>query len=117
MESVSYYDTNKETFYQGLMLGLCATLDNRFQLTSNKESGDGRYDISLCSKQKEMPGILIELKARNHLNDEQLNKLANEAVQQIKDKKYAAELLSKGITKIIRIGVAFSGKKAKVISE
>lgn len=64
-----------------------------------------------------MPGILIELKARNHLNDEQLNKLANEAVQQIKDKKYENELLSKGITKIIRIGVAFSGKKAKVISE
>ena len=85
MESVSYYDTNKENFYQGLMLGLFATLDNRFQLTSNKESGDGRYEISLCPKQEEMSGILSEPKARNHLNDEQLNKLANEAVQQIKD--------------------------------
>ena len=116
-ESVSYYDTNKENFYQGLMLGLCATLDNRFQLTSNRESGDGRYDISLCPKQKEMPGILIELKAKNHLNDEQLNKLANEAIQQIKDKQYETELLSKGITKVIRIGVAFSDKKAKVVSE
>lgn len=116
LESVSYYDTNKESFNQGLMLGLVVTLNNRFHVTSNKGSGEGRYDISLCPKQKEMPGILIELKARNHLNDEQPNKLAEEAIQQIKDKKYETELLSKGITKIIRIGVAFSGKKAKVIS-
>lgn len=116
-ESVSYYDTNKEISYQGLMLGLCATLDNGFFVTSNRESGEGRYDICLSPKQKEMPGILIELKAKNNLDDEALNKLSKEAIHQIKEKKYEAELLSKGITKILRFGVAFSGKKAKVISE
>ena len=61
-QSVSYYDTAGENFYHGLVLGLCAMLDNRYYITSNRESGKGRYDIQLLPKQKlalknQFPGI------------------------------------------------------------
>ena len=51
------------------MLGLCALLGSAF-VTSNRESGDGRYDIQLKSTQKGLPGILIELKAERNCSDE-----------------------------------------------
>lgn len=57
-----------ENFYHGLVLGLCAILDNRYYITSNREAGEGRYDIQLMPKENtakniNMPGILIELEA------------------------------------------------------
>ncbi|MCC2120028.1 PD-(D/E)XK nuclease domain-containing protein [Waltera acetigignens] len=61
-QSVSFFDTAGENFYHGFMLGLCALMSGTF-VTSNRESGDGRYDIQLKPIRKGMPGILIELKA------------------------------------------------------
>ena len=63
MQSASYYDTVGESFYHGLVLGLCAMMDHRYDITSNRESGEGRYDIQLMPKMKQDPGILIEFKA------------------------------------------------------
>lgn len=112
--SVSYYDTAGENFYHGLMLGLLAMTDNRYKIFSNRESGDGRYDICLIPQQNNLPGIIIELKAVKKYSAEELKKLANDALIQIKDKHYDTRLLQSGITNILNYGVAFSGKHAEV---
>ena len=112
--SVSYYDTAGENFYHGLMLGLLAMTDNRYKIFSNRESGDGRYDICLIPQQNNLPGIIIELKAVKKYSSEELKKLASDALIQIKDKHYDTRLLQSGITNILNYGVAFSGKHAEV---
>ena len=112
-QSVSSFDTAGENFYHGFMLGLCALLGGAF-VTSNRESGDGRYDIQLKPTQKGLPGILIELKAEKNCSDEKLKKLSETALQQINDKKYETELTTAGVRTIYKYGVAFSGKKVEV---
>lgn len=114
MQSVSSYDTVGENFYHGLVLGLCATLDNRFYITSNRESGEGRYDLCLCPKDGKLPGILIELKAAKDCPEDELKELSETALKQINDRKYDTELTTKGIKNIFKYGVAFSGKKVQI---
>ena len=111
--SVSSFDTAGENFYHGFMLGLCALLSNAY-VTSNREAGDGRYDIQLMPKNAALPGILIELKAEKHADAEQLKKLAAVALKQIHDKNYAADMQSHGVKTIYKYGVAFSGKKVEI---
>lgn len=111
--SVSSFDTAGENFYHGFMLGLCALLSNAY-VTSNREAGDGRYDIQLMPKNAVLPGILIELKAEKHADAEQLKKLAAVALKQINDKNYAADMQSHGVKMIYKYGVAFSGKKVEI---
>mgnify|MGYP004513700221 FL=1 len=117
MQSVSSYDTVGENFYHGLVLGLCATLDNRFYITSNRESGEGRYDICLCPKDGKLPGILIELKAAKDCTEDELKQLSEKALTQIDNRKYETELTVKGIRNILKYGVAFSGKKVQITAE
>lgn len=111
--SVSSFDTAGENFYHGFMLGLCALLSNAY-VTSNREAGDGRYDIQLMPKNVALPGILIELKAEKHADAEQLKKLAAIALKQINDKNYAADMQIHGVKTIYKYGVAFSGKKVEI---
>ena len=111
--SVSSFDTAGENFYHGFMLGLCALLRNAY-VTSNREAGDGRYDIQLMPKNAALPGILIELKAEKHADAEQLKKLAAVALKQINDKNYAVDMQSHGVKTIYKYGVAFSGKKVEI---
>lgn len=112
-QSVSCFDTSGENFYHGFMLGLCALLSDSF-ISSNKESGDGRYDIQLKPTRKNLPGILIELKAEKNCTENRLKQLSETALQQIIEKKYDAELLASGVTTIYKYGVAFSGKKVEI---
>ena len=95
-------------------LALCCALLGGAFVTSNRESGDGRYDIQLKPTQKGLPGILIELKAEKNCSDEKLKKLSETALQQINDKKYETELTTAGVRTIYKYGVAFSGKKVEV---
>ena len=111
--SVSSFDTAGENFYHGFMLGLCALLGGSF-VSSNRESGGGRYDIQLKPRNRKLPGILIELKAEKNCPEERLKKLSEAALRQIIDKKYDAEMMADGIETIYRYGVAFSGKKVEV---
>ena len=113
MQSVSSYDTAGENFYHGFMLGLCALLGGSF-LTSNRESGDGRYDIQLKPINKNLPGILIELKAEKNASAEQLKSLSEAALNQIVEKNYDTEMKSAGIDTIYKYGVAFSGKRVEI---
>lgn len=112
-QSVSCFDTVGENFYHGFMLGLCALLGGSF-VSSNKESGDGRYDIQLKPNKKNLPGILIELKAEKNCTADGLKKLSETALKQINDKKYDTELTAAGVKTIYKYGVAFSGKKVEV---
>lgn len=113
MHSVSFYDTVNENFYHGFMLGLCA-LFSGFYVTSNRESGDGRYDIQLMPEKDGLPGILIELKAEKNCNESNLKKLSEIAFKQITDRKYDADMRAKGVKTIYKYGVAFSGKKVEI---
>ena len=116
LQSVSCFDAVGENFYHGFMLGLCALLSNAY-VTSNREAGDGRYDIQLLPRQKTFPGIIIELKAAKNIQGEQLKRLAETALAQIKIKHYTAELEQKGVSVIYKYGVAFSGKHVEIVVE
>lgn len=113
IQSVSAFDAAGENFYHGFMLGVCALFGNSY-VTSNRESGDGRYDIALSPKVNNLPGIIIELKAEKNCNENKLQELAKTALKQINDKKYDTELKLKGVKTIYKYGVAFSGKHVAV---
>ena len=115
--TVSFYDTGSESFYHGLVLGLVALMDDQYKIRSNRESGDGRYDISLSPRYPDHPGIIMELKWGKGLNAEALERLASEALEQIESKQYDTEMRSEGITDICRFGIAFSGKDIRIITD
>lgn len=113
IQTISVYDTGSEAFYQGLMLGLCAILNNRYQVKSNRESGLGRFDIQLYPLTEDLPGFIFELKHTKEETDD-LEELADEALEQIDEKKYDVEMVESGIKEIIKIGIAFHGKNVSV---
>ena len=115
LNSIASIDGANESFYHGMMLGLCAVLSNRYLIRSNRESGLGRFDIMLMPKAKALPGFIYEFKfAKDESVD--LDQLAETALKQIEKKKYDTELLNAGITTIRKIGIAFRGKYAVVKS-
>lgn len=113
LNSVSVFDGANESFYHGMMLGLCAVLSNRYRIRSNIESGYGRFDIALIPIEKSDPGFIFEFKYASHDSDD-LDALADKALAQIEKKKYEADLNSQGVDKIVKIGIAFRGKKTIV---
>ena len=113
LETISFYDTANEGFYHGMVLGLCAVLSSRYFVKSNGESGHGRFDIQLLPKTKANPGFIFEFKHAK-TDTEDLEVLAEEALGQIDIKKYDTQMLSQGISNIIKIGIAFRGKKAVI---
>ncbi len=112
-QSVSVFDTVGENFYHGFMLGMCALLGGSL-VSSNRESGDGRYDIQLRPTKGNLPGILIELKAAKNCSEAELRRLSEKALKQIVDQKYDTEMTAAGIQTVYKYGVAFSGKKVEI---
>lgn len=118
-QTISIYDASSESFYHGLMLGLYAIMNNRYRITSNREAGDGRYDIQMMPLNKKMPGILIELKvlrgtvAPENVT-EKLTALSEMALQLIDEKNYAFEMQDEGITQKMKLGIAFYKKQAEI---
>ena len=113
-KSISFYDGGAEGFYHGLMLGLIALMDNQYKIKSNRESGDGRYDVCLIPREKRYPGIILELKWEKGLGEAALDSLADEALVQIDALRYDSEMKEDGIIDILKFGIAFSGKKVSV---
>ncbi len=124
-ETVSVHDTanDPEAFYHGLMIGLTASLygNKNYLLKSNHESGYGRYDYLILSKDPKRPTLLLELKrvkANAGENStkllQQLETAAQEALQQIEQQSYSAEVQQQGVTHLIKIGLAFCGKRFKL---
>lgn len=116
-QSISFYDSGAESFYHGLVLGLIALMDNQYKIKSNRESGDGRYDICLFPRDKKYPGIIMELESETGLSDEALKELSVKAFHQINDKRYDAGMRNDGIDNILKLGIAFSGKKVSIKTE
>ena len=117
LQSVSSFDASHEDFYHGLLLGLCAMMDSRYYITSNRESGEGRFDIQLMPKADNLPGILIEVKWTNNAVNQALQELARSAIRQINEKHYETELRTHGVTQILKYGAAFSGKNVEICME
>lgn len=117
MQTISFYDSANETFYHGMVLGLCAVLDNSYRVTSNRESGDGRFDIQLLPLNKRLPGILIEFKAGKDCAEDELDELAQVALRQINDRSYSSDMLALGVQSIVKYGFAFSGKRTRIAAE
>ncbi len=117
LQSVSYFDTAKEEFYHGMMLGLLSVMSEDYRIMSNRESGEGGFDVELRPYSKNRPGILMEFKSSDKADEESLSELADEAIAQIKGKQYPAQLKALGVTHVEIHGIAFSKKKASVKTE
>lgn len=117
LQTVNFHDTAKENFYQGLILGLCAIFNSRYQVSSNREAGNGRFDICMIPFNKRLPGILMELKAGKDCTENQLSELAEAALLQINTKKYYADMETWKVTSVLQYGIAFSGKNVCIKGE
>ena len=115
--SISFFDKSSESFYHGLMLGLLALMDNQYIIKSNREAGDGRYDISLLPRQNKYPAIIIEIKYQKNITEDKLNALAHQALSQINLLRYDSEFKNYGFEKVLKYAIAFSDKKVNVVSE
>lgn len=123
-KTFSYFDTGKqasgkaepERFYHGFVLGLMVQLEDCYMITSNRESGFGRYDIMLEPKKEELDAIIIEFKVFNPRRDNSLEDTVQAALLQIEEKKYAQTLVAKGISeeRIRKYGFAFEGKEVVI---
>ncbi|MDX8334920.1 AAA family ATPase [Candidatus Cetobacterium colombiensis] len=113
--AISYHDAgDSEKYYHHFMLGLLLTLGDKYIITSNRESGYGRYDIALEPKDKRNYGLIFEFKIGDKNTIEEK---AKEALVQINEKKYDTSMRNNGVSKVIKIGMAFSGKDVAIESE
>ena len=110
--NTSFYDLKGEKVYHSLFLGMLIWLRDKYEVKSNGERGHGRYDAMLTPLDKIKPAYVFEFKVSKTIKG--LTAKAEEALEQIKEKQYAAGLKEKGISKIYRIGIAFKGKNVKI---
>ena len=115
LTTLSYFDTagkNIEAVYQAFVLGLLVSLPaSSYEVNSNKESGFGRYDISIIPKDLSKKAIIMELKTIDDFYEETKEEALDSAVKQLVEKKYETEILKRGIKDILRFGVVFDGKR------
>lgn len=124
LSTFSYFDTGRnpsgdepERFYHGFVLGLIVDLQSRYVITSNRESGFGRYDVMMEPKNpKEDDAMILEFKVHDAEDEETLKDTVQEALRQIHEKQYAQQLIARGIPKerIRSYGFAFQGKKVLI---
>ena len=112
--SISFYDGAAEGFYHGMVLGLVASLSSKYYIRSNREAGEGRFDLQLEPRDKALPGILMEFKAVSVSEKDALSGLAEEALKQTEYKSYQRDMEDRGVSVIVRYGIAFSGKQVEV---
>lgn len=123
-KTFSYFDCGSgygaidetERFYHGFVLGLLAELSDCYHITSNRESGIGRYDIMMKAVDKQQNSYIIEFKVFNPEKDKDLSDCADKALRQIAEKSYVTELLAEGVdvANIRKYGFAFEGKSVLI---
>ena len=124
LQTFSSFDTGKkpseelepERFYHGFVLGLIVDLAGKYRITSNRESGFGRYDVIMEPLEENLDAIIMEFKVQNTAKEKSLEQTVQNALRQIEEKQYDIDLLSRGITKerIRHYGFAFRGKKVLI---
>ena len=124
MQTFSFFDTGSHTleqaeperFYHGFVLGLMVELADKYRITSNRESGLGRYDIILEPLKKDKIAYVIEFKVYKSFREKNLEETAENALKQIEEKNYDEEVLARGIIKenIRHFGFAFKGKQVLI---
>lgn len=125
LETFSFFDTGKgpsasaepERFYHGFVLGLMVDLQDKYHITSNRESGFGRYDIMLEPVEiGQSDAIILEFKVIDPKSEADLNATVNSALEQIRHKQYDAQLLARGFRpdQIRAYGFAFQGKQVLI---
>lgn len=103
-------------FYHGFVLGLMAEFQGRYRITSNRESGFGRYDVMLEPLRPEDPAFVLEFKVHDPEDEASLADTVQAALQQIQEKAYDTELTARGISRerIRHYGFAFEGKNVLI---
>ena len=123
LQTFSFFDTGKkpsydapERFYHGFVLGLIADMSGEYVITSNRESGFGRYDVMLEPKDKKKDAIILEFKVHEPDEEKKLQETVQSALIQIEEKHYEADLIARGFGKeqIRKYGFAFEGKRVLI---
>ena len=113
LKYMSFYDVaNIEKVYHSFILGLMIHLEGKYEINSNGEGGLGRYDIAIEPLNKNLRGFILEFKVAD--SEEALEQKAEEALEQIKGKKYYIELEKRGIKEMTFLGIAFYKKFLKI---
>ena len=118
MRNMSYFDPSgeePEKVYHAFVLGMIVSLADKYEVKSNKESGYGRYDVMLIPKDTSKLGIIIEFKRIKDIAPKTIDEGANEALKQIEEKEYEAELEDRNVVNIWKLAIVFKGKRVKIV--
>jgi hypothetical protein len=118
MKNMSYFDASgeePEKVYHAFVLGMIVSLANEYEVKSNKESGYGRYDVMLIPKDTSKLGIIIEFKRIKDTSPKTIDEGALEALKQIEENRYEAELQDRNVTNIWKLAIVFKGKRVKIV--
>lgn len=116
VNTLSYYDTSgrdPEKVYQAFLLGMLVS-SGAYEVSSNRESGLGRYDILMRPRNIQKRGIIMELKLYDPMFDKSVDDVLDSALRQIEDKQYAATLHAAGVNDILKMGITFDGKRVYI---
>ncbi len=118
LNNISYFDVSgeePEKVYHAFVLGMIVSLSDKYEVKSNKESGYGRYDVMLIPKDTSKLGIIMEFKKIDDFMSKSIEKGIEEALNQIEENKYEAELKERNISNILKLAIVFKGKKIEVV--
>jgi len=116
LETLSYFNVGRRTkeverVFQAFLLGMLIRLKDRDEVYSEKESGYGRFDVSVIPKDKSKQAIIMELKSIDTFNNETKDQTLEAALSQIEDRQYETTLRQQGCTNIMKVAVTFDGKR------